>query len=64
MYERKTEWDEEEEEKHSNVWGRTKKVEKVRDKRRGRGGFSEIKSGWGMKREGRGTYENLSGLEI
>ena len=35
----------EEEEKHSKVWGRTKKVEKVRDKRRRRGGFAESKSG-------------------
>ena len=64
IYEKKTEWDEEEEEQHSKVWGKTKEVEKVRDKRRRRG-FAESKSEWGMKtRRGRRTYERLTGLEI
>ena len=62
MYERKTEWDEDK--MHSKVCGRTKKVEKVRDQRRVRGGFVRGKSGWGMKRRGRGPYKNLNGLDI
>ena len=65
IYEWKTEWVEEEEEKHSKVQGRTKEVEMVRDKKRRRGGFAESKSGWGMKRgRGRRTYDRLSWLEI
>ena len=44
MYESKTELDEEEEEKYSKVFARIKKVEKVKDKRRGKGGFAENKS--------------------
>ena len=52
----KTEWDEEEEEKHSKLWGRIKVVERVKDWRR-RGKFDLNISGSGLKRgKGRGTY--------
>ena len=39
-YEKKNEWEEEEEEEQ-RIRGRTENVEKVRDKRRGRGKFIE-----------------------
>ena len=64
IYEWKTEWVEKEEEKHSKVQGRTKKVEMVKDKKKRRGGLLESKSGWRMKwggGGGKGTYRRLGG---